>query len=447
LGVVLPETYSLYEKAVQAPDRWWEGFSSKELNLLVNETLLGSPTLRISLARLEQSRALAVQAGAVKVPDLTLNARVSGTRKRVNDQTSTDSSRDLSLVSTYEVDFWGRVKAKHRSALLELEASQEELYTAAMTLASEVTLKWLEAISVRQQLALLDEQLKTNRTILQLLELRYLKGFATALDIYQQRQILAETVAAIPVPEARLQTLMHELAVLAGKPPRTDMGLTAIRFPEIGELPDIGVPADLLARRPDVRAAGLKLRAAEGQVAAARAGRLPAVNISATTGFSSDSFTDLLDQWFATLAANLSYSLFNAGALDAEVMRQERIVDERLASYEEAVLTAIREAEDAMVRERKQIEFIVALDEQLSIARDSFREAQQRYRKGLIDYLPALSALISTQRFERTVVQARLERLNQRVKLHRALGGGWMEKEFEKKNAEHTLRQGTLNAE
>ncbi len=431
LGDVLPETYSLYEEAIPAPDRWWEGFNSEELNLLISETLRGSPTLRISLARLEQSRALAVKAGADKVPDLTVEAGVSETRRKVNDQVSTDSSRNFSLASTYEVDFWGRVKAKHLSALLELEASQEELYTATMTLASEVTLKWLETVSVRQQLALLDEQLRTNRTILQLLELRYLKGFATALDIYQQRQIVAETIAAIPIPEARLQTLMHELAILAGKPPRTDMGLKATRFPEIGELPGIGVPANLLARRPDVIAAGLELRAAEGQVAAARAGRLPTVNLSATAGFRSASFTDLLDEWFATLAANLTYPLFNAGALDAEVTRQEKIVDERLAAYEEAVLNAIGEVEDAMVRERKQAEYIVALDEQLNIARDSFREAQQRYRKGLIDYLPALSALISAQRFERTVVQARLKRLNQRVKLHRALGGRWMSQEFE----------------
>ncbi len=443
LGIVLPATYSLYEEAGPAPDRWWEGFGSDELNLLVSETLRGSPTLRISLARLEQSRAQAVQAGADRIPDLALNARVSETRKKTNDQTITDSSSNLSLVSTYEIDFWGRVKAKHRSALLELEASQEELHTAAMTLASEVTLKWLEAISVRQQLSLLDEQLMTNRTILQLMELRYLKGFATALDIYQQRQVVAETVAAIPNIEATLQTIMHDLAVLAGKPPLADIGLKETRFPEIGGLPDIGVPADLLARRPDVRAAGLKLRAAEGQVAAARAGRLPAVNLSATAGFNSDSFTDLLDEWFATLAATLTYPLFNAGALDAEVVRQERIVDERLASYENVVLIAIRETEDAMVRERKQTEYIAALDEQLSIAKDSFREAQHRYRKGLIDYLPALSALISTQRFERTVVQARVERLNQRVKLHRALGGGWMAKEFERKNAERR----TQNAE
>ena len=433
LGIAIPETYSLYDGSVPTPDRWWEEFGSEELNLLVSETLQGSPTLRISLARLEQSRAQAVIAGAGKVPDLTLNAGISETRRSVNDKTITDRSENISLASTYEIDFWGRVKAQHRSALLELEASQEELYTAAITLASEVTLKWLETISVRQQLALLDKQLQTNRTILELLELRYLKGFATALDIYQQRQILAETVAAIPIPEARLQTLTHEIAVLAGKLPLTDMGLKATLFPEIVELPVLGVPADLLARRPDVMTAGLKLRAAEGQVAVARANRLPAVNLSASAGIGSDSFTFLLDDWFTNLAASLFSPLFKGGALDAEVARQESIVDERLASYENKVLIAIREVEDAMIRERKQAEYIIALDEQLSIAKDSFREAQQRYRKGLIDYLPALSALISTQRFERTVVQARLEKLNQRVKLHRALGGGWMAEEFETK--------------
>jgi multidrug efflux system outer membrane protein len=431
LAVELPETYSLYEDAAPAPDRWWEDFDSKELNTLISDTLRGSPTLRISLARLEKSRALAVQTGADKMPDLTLNAGVSETRRKNNDQITNSSSRDISLVSTYEIDFWGRVAAKHRSALLEMEASQEDLYTAALTLASEVTLKWLETISVKQQLALLKIQLKTNNTILELMELRYLKGFATALDIYQQRQVIAETVAAFPALEARLQTLSHELAVIAGKPPRTDLGLTAAGFPVIGALPGLGVPADLLARRPDVRAAGLELRAAQGQVAAARAGRLPTVTLSATAGFGADSFTDLLDSWFSSLAANLTYSLFNSGALGAEVDKQKSNVDERLAIYEDAVLTAIREVEDAMVREQKQTQYIVALDEQLAIAKDSFREAQQRYRKGLIDYLPALNALIATQRFERTVVQARLERLNQRVKLYRALGGGWMSQQFE----------------
>ncbi len=427
----LPESYTLYEETAPPPDRWWESFASTELNALIEEALRGNLGLRTSLARLEQSRALAVQAGADRLPDLTLNAALSEGRRRVDNETTASRSRSLNLVSTYEVDFWGRVKAKHQAALLEVESSREDLYTAALTLASEVTLKWLEVLSVRQQLALLGEQLKTNETVLELIELRYLKGSSTALDIYQQRQVVAETRAAFLPLQARQESLLLELAVLTGKPPRTDLGLKATLFPETGGLPRTGIPAELLARRPDVRAAGLELKTAQAQVNAARAGRLPSVNLSATAGFSSDSFSDLLDNWLTNLAASLAWPLFTAGSKTAEVTRQEWIVDERLAVYRETVLTAIREVEDALLRETKQVQYIQALEEQLAIARDSYREALQRYRKGLIDYLPALSALTSAQRFERTVVQARLERISQRVKLYRSLGGDWMTREFE----------------
>jgi len=432
-GVPIPETFSVYDETTPAPDRWWEGFGSDELNRLINSVLEDSLTLRQSLSRLEQVRALATQAGAARFPDLNLNAGVSDTWRNSGSGTATSRSRSLTLVSSYELDFWGRIRAGHHSAVLEVEASREELYTAAQTLASEVTLKWLEVISVHRQIELLKDQLETNLTILDLVELRYLKGLATALDIYQQRQAVAETEASFPQLEAQLQTLGHELAVLAGRPPGTDLGFTANVFPEPGPLPGTGVPADLLSKRPDLRAAGLKLRSAEGQVAAARAARLPAMNLSATTGFGSDRFSDLLENWLASLAASITMPLFNAGALKTEVERQERIVEERLASYGHAVLTAVREVEDAMVREIRQVEYIEALRKQLQISQDGYREALARYRKGLSDYLPVLSALSGTQRLERSIVIARFARLTYRVALHRALGGDWMEEELEEK--------------
>jgi len=430
-GIPLPETFTLYPETAPTPDRWWNSFGSAELDGLVGKTLAGSLTLRQSMARLEQSRALVVQADADRLPDLSLNAGVSETRREVGGQRTNTSSRSLTLASSWELDFWGRIKATQRAALLEKEGSKEALYSAAMTLVSEVTLKWLEMISVRNQLELAHTQLETNRTILDLMEQRYLKGLANALDVYQQRQPVAETEASIPLLEARLETLMHEIAVLTGKPPRTRLDLTAAAFPELGSLPPAGVPADLLARRPDVRAAGMKLRATEARTEAARAGKLPRVTLSATAGYSSDSFADLLDDWLTNLAANLAWTLFDSGAKKAEVSRLEAVADEHLAAYEHAVLTAIREVEDAMVREVKQVQYIEALKRQLSISREGFRESISRYRKGLSDYLPVLTALSSTQRLERSIVLAEQERLNQRVKLHRALGGGWMEKEFE----------------
>ncbi|MDT8396406.1 MAG: efflux transporter outer membrane subunit [bacterium] len=430
-SVTVPGQFTIYPENAPAPDRWWEGFGSAELDTLVDDTLAGSLTLRQSLARLEQSRSLVIQAGADRLPDLTLNAGASETRRETGGQRSETSSRSLALASSWELDFWGRVRATERAALLDQEGSRESLYSAAMTLVSEVTLKWLEMISVKRQMELVRTQLETNRTILDLMEQRYLKGLANALDVYQQRQAVAETEASLPQLEAREETLLNEIAVLSGRPPRTDLKLTAAVFPGTGPLPTTGVPADLLARRPDIRTAGLKLRATKARTAAARSGRLPKVTLSATAGYSSNSLADILDDWLGTLAANLAWTLFDSGSKRAEVTRLEAVAGEYLAAYEQAVLTAIREVEDAMVREVRQAEYVKALEEQLSISRDGFREAISRYRKGLSDYLPVLTALTGTQRLERSIVLAEFERLSQRVTLHRALGGGWMEEEFE----------------
>lgn len=430
--IPFPETFTLYPGTVPVTDRWWNSFGSGELDALIDETFAGNLTLKQSLARLEQSSALAVQARSDRLPDLSLNAGVSETRRETDGNRVDTSSRSLNLASSWELDFWGRVKAAQRAAILEKESSQEALYSAAITLVSEVTLKWLEMISLRNQLELAHTQQETNRTILNLTEQRYLKGLANVLDIYQQRQPVAEIEASIPLLEARLKTALHEIAVLTGKPPLTDLALKATAFPQLGPLPSTGLPADLLVRRPDVRAAGLKLRVSEARTKAARAGRLPRVTLSATAGYSSDSFADLLDDWITSLAANLAWSIFDSGAKKAEVTRQEAIADENLAAYEHAVLTAIREVEDAMIREVKQAEHIEALKRQLTISREGFRESISRYRKGLSDYLPVLTALNSTHRVERSIVIARFEQLSQRVKLYRALGGGWMEEEFKR---------------
>jgi multidrug efflux system outer membrane protein len=431
LGITLPETYTIYAETAPVPDRWWEAFASEELDRLIRESMEENRDLKVSYARLQQSRAQAVLAGMDKLPDLELRAGASETRRGDSGGTVTERSRSLTLVSSWELDFWGELRAGHRAAILDVEASREELYASALTLSSEVTLKWLETIAVNRQLALYRDQLETNRTILDLMEQRYLKGLANALDIYQQRQAVAENEAGFPQLEARLENLKNELAVLVGKPPGTDLGITAEDFPDLNPPPDVGLPADLLSKRPDIRAAGLKLRSSENQVEAARAGRLPGINLSATAGYSSDSLDDLLDNWLTTLAANLTWPLFNSGIKKAEVTRRQRIVDERLASYEQIVLQAIREVQDALVSEQKQSEYIAGLEKQLAITRDGFREAVSRYRKGLSDYLPVLSALTSTQRLERTIVQAQLERFSQRVMLYRALGGGWMAQEFD----------------
>jgi len=476
----VPAAFTLYEDTTVTPDRWWETFESDELNRLVAEAIEGNLTLQQVYARLTQAEMLARQAGSARKPDLSFSGDISATRRRIDtgesvsdieiatqkinavgtilspipstDQTSalrsiqskiqatetlltepppssmtsTTHSYRFGLASSYEMDLWGKVRARHEATLLDYEATREDVYAAMLSLSGTVARQWLVVVAQRQGLDLVHQQLKSNKTVLELMELRYRKGLANALDVFQQRQIVAQTEALIPPFESALDTARHELAVLLGHPPLEDLGVEAAALPAIGDLPEPGLPAELLARRPDIRAAGLDLRAADWRFAAARADRLPSLRLTASASYGSGEWALLFDNWAASLAGSLTGPIFDAGRRKAEVERTRAVAGERLARYQENVLEGIKEVENALLQETKQSEYIGALKREIEAVRASYEQAEQRYRKGLNDYLNVLSALTQLQVLERRLVVAEFERLNDRVALCLALGGSWM---------------------
>lgn len=481
------DEFTLYPAVEEAPERWWESFGSDELNGLIDRALEGNLTVQQAAARLLQTAAVAKQAGALHWPSAAFDADSSytwthtelgqtesrldrlgrrmdaienlvavptanptatplqsiqthlGTAQRrlgalenllasppATETTVGADSWALALTTSYEVDLWGRVRASHESARRSLEAAREDLYAARQSLAGQVALTWLDLVGVWKSIDVNARQLDANRTTLDLVELRYRKGLATALDVYQQKQAVARTQAVLPLLEAREAVLKNELALLAGTTPQTDLELAAQAFPAPRPLPDPGLPMDLLANRPDVRAAGCRLRAADWQVSAAKADRLPALRLTASARTTSGEWDKLFDNWLAALAASVTGPIFEGGRRKAEVARQQALAAERLAVYKQTVLTAAAEVENALIRETKQAEYIALLRGELEVARAAHREALGRYRKGLNDYLPVLNALTSVQALERTLVQAEQDRLAFRVQLHLALGGVWM---------------------
>ncbi len=480
-----PDAFTLYESTAPSPERWWESFDCEELNRFVEAGLDGNLSLQQVYARLRQAEMVARQTGALRWPEADYSGGASTTRSRTDTgglstaaklnaastrvqqaeqlmqgvaalpsaplagltqaggaldglatdttsatDTSTTESYNLGLTGSWEIDLWGRVRAERQAAMLDVETSKEDLYAAMLSLSGTVVLQWLDVVAARQALALIEEQRALNDTYLELIELRYRKGMATALDVYQQRQIVAQTEALVPSTEASLETARHELAVLLGQAPRAGLGVEAASLPAIGSLPEPGVPADLLARRPDVRSAGLQLRAADWLVSAARADRLPSVTLTASASYESGEWELLFDNWMATLAGSLTGPIFDAGKRKAEVARTRAVVDEYLAAYRESVLGAVQEVEDAMFQEVKQGEYIAALKRQLEAVRKTHEQALQRYQKGMDDYLPVLQALSDLQVLERTLVQAQLDHLIYRVQLCLALGGTWMKEEL-----------------
>ncbi len=339
--------------------------------------------------------------------------------------TSTNESFKLGLVSSYELDLWGKLHANSKASLLEYNASIEDILTARQSLISEVTLTWLNLILQKQMLALVQEQLETNQATLQLIELRHRMGMANALDVYQQQQLVEAARASLPPLEGNMQLLLHELAVLAGKPPQTDLNLREVQFPILTPRPELGLPAELLAQRPDVRASGLLLQASDLRVKVAQADRLPGIQLTGSASFGSNDWELLFNNWAATLAGSITAAVFDAGQRKAEVERTMAVVDERLASYKDSVLRAVREVEDALALENMQITYFDVVEVQLALAQATCDEAVLRYRKGLSDYLPVLSAISNLQTLQRTHIQAKHDLLSHRVALHRALGGSW----------------------
>jgi NodT family efflux transporter outer membrane factor (OMF) lipoprotein len=285
--------------------------------------------------------------------------------------------------------------------------------------------RWVNIISQRMQKRLLERQLRTNLTLLELIELRFRMSMVSALDVYQQKQVVENIKAEIPLVEAEEQLLLHELALLLGKPTGTSLKISREEFPEPTEIPATGLPADLLSSRPDLRRAGMRLQAADWQVAAARANRLPAIRLTATAQYGKGDMDVLFDNWLLSLAGNLTAPIFDGGRRAAEVDRRQAFADENLSAYRQAVLTAIKEVEDALVSEVKQREHIKALEMVLVTARRALEEAGIRYRNGLTDYLPVLTQLLAVQNLERNLIRQQAILLNARVSLYRSLGGTW----------------------
>ncbi len=423
----LPSAYSLYAGAFQSDQKWWKEFHTIELDHLIEKALSGNFSLKEAWARLKQANATAVQSGADLSPDLSGKFSVIQARQKSGSGDASKGIEDYSigLTSSYELDLWGRIRSLQEAAILQATATQEDLYTAAMTLSTEVAKRWIRIISQRQQIRLLQRQLETNQTFLELIELRFHNAMVSALDVHQQQQVLENVKAEIPLAEAQEQLFTHELAVLLGRLPMDPPLIQQTELPVVAAVPKTGLPVDLLANRPDIRAAGLRLQSSDWQVAAARANRLPSISLTASATYGQGDLDVIFNNWLLSLAGNLTAPILDGKRRATEVEKRLAAADEKLWAYRQTVLTAIKEVEDALVVESKQRIHIKALEQVQQTAQKGLEEAIERYRNGLSDYLPVLTQLTTLQRLERDLINKRKTLLLDRVDLYRALGGAW----------------------
>jgi NodT family efflux transporter outer membrane factor (OMF) lipoprotein len=439
----LPESFSASGDAAR-PDAWWRAFDDPDLNRLIQRALRDRPNLRETWARLVQARAVAGRTAAERWPSLSGTAEASrqqtgelrdngetggggaaggtGTPSFSSDNVSEDYS--LGLSASYELDLWGRVDARADAARLDAKATRQQLQAAALSLTGEVADTWYRLLAQRARRDLLQRQLETNRTVERVVEVRVLQGQAGLADLLRQRELIQQTQEQIATAEGEVQLLENELSVLLGRAPRTGDLPERRSLPEGPALPRTGVPADLIARRPDVQEALLRVNAADKRVAAAIAERFPRIDLTGSLTTAAAAPADLFTSWTSNLAAQLSVPLFDAGRRKAEVDRTQAVVAERLAQFEGTALTALKEVEDALTRINQQDRRVDRLSRQVQLARQAVQRLRSRYVNANVDFLDVLDALTRVQDLERRLIDARRERLAARVALARALAGG-----------------------
>jgi NodT family efflux transporter outer membrane factor (OMF) lipoprotein len=418
--------------------KWWRTFADPSLDVLVEHALAGNLDLKRAAVRLGIAQALARKNGARSWPELNLDGRINASKSNFffgkattplggNQIDIVTTTIPLTVAASYELDLWGRIASASAAAQLDLQATAEDARAMAITISSQVVETWFSLLEQRAQRALLRRQVELNKVMLKLIQGRFGQGQADAVAVLQQRQQLAAVRARLPLIEGQLVVLGHQLAALLGRAPHQPQVVdTSTRFPAVPALPSAGLPATVLQRRPDIRAARIRVQAADHRVGVALADRFPNIRLGGSTGFQGrDGLSGFLDTWIWNLVTSVSAPLFDGGRRAAEVDRSRYALKDTVLAYSQVVLRALYEVEDALVQERQQRAHVMAQARQLELAKQTLLETRRRYAGGQGDYLPVMSALQALERVEREHLGARRALLTRRVGLYRALAGSW----------------------
>lgn len=413
------DSFSIASSEVQpTKESWWESFNDEKLNMLILTGLENNYDVLQAVARLVQASALSTQSRADRLPQIGLAAESEQIWRESSEH---ENLTRIGAAFSWEVDIFNRLESIILARQSEQNARRNDIDAVRLRLSAEIAGAYFDAVGWRNQLALLEKQIAIDTELLELTQLRYESGLTASVDMLQQSSQLAETESLVPPVEAALRVSENRLDVLLGYPPDgNDQVSNEDAFVDIEKLPFIGVPADLLLQRPDLRALRNELVAADAQIGRAIAERLPLITLDGSFYYEDRL---LPSGAVASLIGTFIQPLIDWGKRKAEVERNRALYVEGLARFTQRYMEAIEDVENSLYQERKQREFLKRLANRLQFLERTVEETTQRYTNGLTDYLPVLGSVKELERLERIIIQQERALLGFRIQLHRALGG------------------------
>ena len=418
-----------------APDLDWQDFvGDANLREVIRLALANNRDLRVAVLNIEQTRAQYQVQRANLFP--SINAAVSQTRQstsEINSSVSTNASAGLTIPSTaaWEIDFFGRLGSLKEAALAQYLATEEARKTTQIALIASVASTWLSLQADTELLELTQRTATTREDSLRLTQLRYDNGASSALDL-RQAESLAASARATLAQQQRLQAQdINALTLLVGQtvpaPLLRSVARTTDTKVDLFKALPVGLPSEVLTRRPDVRQAEQLLIAANANIGAARAAFLPRISLTASAGTASNELAGLFKNgsWGWALTPTIAVPVFDGGRNRANLESARASQAIAVAQYEKAIQTAFREVADTLAGRATLSEQLAAQEAQARAEADRMYLAELRYRNGVansLDLLDSQRALFSVQQ---SVVQTRLAQQQNQVALYKALGGGW----------------------
>ena len=415
-------------------NQWWTLYNDEVLNDLISKASKNNTDLKIAVARIEEADGYMREVGAALFPQVNVDSSTSrykvtelGATPLFNGMSPTRSNYNVKLSTTFELDFWGKLRRAQESAKAQALASRFAKDTVDLSLKSLVTGDYLLLRSLEAQIELSKASMKSREDSLALTQRRLEGGVSSALDVHQAEVAYNNLKAQLADLTRQRAIIEHQLAVLAGD---LDLKIAAgdIQSLPIPPVPPVGLPSKLLEARPDVRQAEQNLIAANAKIGVAKAALFPTISLTAGLGGESKDLGDVLKSaariWNGGLSLNLP--VFDSGRLSSKVDQASAEKKQLLASYERAVQNAFTEVNDALVNVRQNTEREAALNASQSSASKALEIANNRYKSGYTGYLEVLDAQRVFNDASLAYVQSRQARLTSTVELFKALGGGWV---------------------
>jgi len=409
--------------------RWWETLNDPALNSLITRAIENNLDLKQAQARIRQARgARAFAAGGVWP---TVDTAASYRRIRAGGENSTGarSSFQAGLDAAWEIDVFGGLRRNIEAADADVKAAVEDSRDILVTLAAEVALNYTDLRLLQRQITISQENLAAQKRSADLTRRRFAGGFVSGLDVANSDVLVASTESQIPLLEAALRQTIYALGVLLGQEPGALLNELSAQAPIPTTPPQVpvGLPSDLLRRRPDIRRAEARIQSATARIGVATADLFPRFSLTGSLAISGDKLSAFgnWDNRSWSIGPTVTWPLFDAGRIRANIAIQNANQEESLLAYRSTILLAIQEVENALIAYSKEQQHRKSLVDALAASRRSVELSTQLYTQGQTDFLNVLTAQRALLSSEEALATSDRTVATNLIALYKALGGGW----------------------